>query len=77
MMVGMNFSLSRFFLYDLNFYGLQVEHLTLNFILALSIFTYLCKVFVWRGVRPCFDIFYHFFVLWVLSNQNFCSKVYF
>lgn len=55
MVARMNFPLSNFSFYISDLYEIQVGHFTLNYILALSTFNYLCEEFM--GVRPYIDVF--------------------
>ena len=58
---GLGLPISSFFLLLLEDFGLQLQQLTANSILMMSIFVHLCEMFV--GVRPCVILFRHFFVL--------------
>jgi hypothetical protein len=53
--------LSSFFLTLLEYYGLQLQHLSLNSIAPVAIFVHLCEMFV--GVRSSVRLFRRFFVL--------------
>jgi hypothetical protein len=53
--------LSSFFLMLLEHYGLQLQHLSPNFIALVAIFVHLCEMYV--GVRPSVRLFQRFFVL--------------
>jgi hypothetical protein len=53
--------LSSFFLTLLEYYGLQLQHLSPNFVVLVAIFVHLCEKFV--GVRPSVRLFRRFFVL--------------
>jgi hypothetical protein len=49
------------FLSLLDFYGLQLQHLSSDSITLVAIFVHLCEMYV--GVRPSVQLFRHFFVL--------------
>jgi hypothetical protein len=53
--------LSSFFLMLLEFYGLQLQHLSPNSITLVAIFVHLCEMFV--GVRPSVRLFHRFFIM--------------
>jgi hypothetical protein len=53
--------LSSFFLMMLEFYGLQLQHLSPNSITLVVIFVHLCEMFV--GVRSSVRLFWRFFVM--------------
>jgi hypothetical protein len=53
--------LSSFFLMLLEYYGLQLQHLSPNSIALVAIFIHLCEMYV--GVRPSVRLFRRFFVL--------------
>jgi hypothetical protein len=53
--------LSSFFLTLLEYYGLQLQHLSLNFTTLVAIFIYFCEMFV--GVQPSVRLFRCFFVM--------------
>jgi hypothetical protein len=57
---------SSFFLMLLEFYGLQLQHLSPNSITLVAIFVYLCEMFV--GVRPSVRLFRRFFVMKAASQ---------
>jgi hypothetical protein len=57
--------LSSFFLTLLEYYGLQLQHLSPNSIALMTIFIHLCKVYV--GVRSSVRLFLCFLVLKVAS----------
>jgi hypothetical protein len=59
--------LSSFFLVLLEFYGLQLQHLSPNSITLVAIFIHLCEMFV--GVRPSVRLFYRFFVMKAASQR--------
>ena len=52
---------SEFFYALLQFWGIQLHHLTPQFILHLSIFTHFCEAFL--GILPHFYLFQHFSLL--------------
>lgn len=58
---GICFPPSDFLLEFLQFFGLQLHHLSPNGVLYLSAFVHLCEVFI--GVPPCLLLFRHFFRL--------------
>jgi hypothetical protein len=47
-------SLSQFLYTVLDYYGLQLEHLTSNVVIVISTFVYLYEAFL--GVRPCITL---------------------
>jgi hypothetical protein len=59
--------LSSFFLMLLEFYGLQLQHLSPNSITLVAIFVHLCEMFV--GVRPSVRLFQRFFVMKAASQR--------
>jgi hypothetical protein len=59
--------LSSFFLTLLEYYGLQLQHLSLNSITLVAIFVHFCEMFV--GVRPSVRLFRCFFVMKVTSQH--------
>lgn len=59
--VGLNFPLLHLLFQILDYYDLQVGHLTSNDVLAISTFACVYKVFM--GVGPCIEFFHHFFIL--------------
>jgi hypothetical protein len=59
--------LSSFFLTLLEYYGLQLQHLSPNSIALVTIFVHLCEMFV--GVRPSMRLFRCFFILKVVSQR--------
>jgi hypothetical protein len=59
--------LSSFFLMLLEFYGLQLQHLSPNSITLVAIFVHLCEIFV--GVRPSVRLFRHLFVMKAVSQR--------
>jgi hypothetical protein len=58
---------SSFFLMLLEFYGLQLQHLSPNSITLVVIFIHLCEMFV--GVRPSVRLFRRFFVMKAVSQR--------
>jgi hypothetical protein len=58
---------SSFFLMLLEFYGLQLQHLSPNSITFVVIFVHLCEMFV--GVRPSVRLFRCFFVMKAASQR--------
>jgi hypothetical protein len=59
--------LLSFFLVLLEFYGLQLQHLSPNSITLVAIFVHLCEMFV--GVRPSVRLFRRFFVMKAASQR--------
>jgi hypothetical protein len=59
--------LSSFFLTLLEYYGLQLQHLSPNSIALVAIFVHLCEMYV--GVRPSVRLFWCFFVLKAASTR--------
>jgi hypothetical protein len=59
--------LSSFFLTLLEYYGLQLHHLSPNSIALVVIFVHLCEMYV--GVRPSVRLFRCFFVLKAVSTH--------
>jgi hypothetical protein len=59
--------LSSFFLTLLEYYGLQLQHLSPNSITLVVIFVHLYEMFV--GVRPSVRLFWCFFVMKVASQD--------
>jgi hypothetical protein len=66
-LAGMVPPLSSFFLMLLEFYGLQLQHLSPNSITLVAIFVLLCEMFV--GVRPSVRLFRCFFVMKAASQR--------
>jgi hypothetical protein len=66
-LVGLVPSLSSFFLTLLEYYGLQLQHLSPNSIALVAIFVHLCEMYV--GVRPSVWLFRRFFVLKAASPR--------
>ena len=58
---GLTLSVSEFFYRLLQFWGIQLHHLTPQSILHLSIFTNFCEALL--GILPHFHLFQHFFFL--------------
>ena len=63
---GLALPVSEFFYALLQFWGIQLHHLTPQSILHLSIFTHFCEAFL--GILPHFHLFQHFFTL--VPNPN-------
>jgi hypothetical protein len=59
--------LSSFFLTLLEYYELQLQHLSPNSITLVAIFVHLCEMFV--GVRPSVWLFRRFFIMKVVSQH--------
>jgi hypothetical protein len=59
--------LSSFFLTLLEYYGLQLQHLSPNSIALVAIFVHLCEMYV--GVRPSVRLFQSFVMLKVVSPR--------
>jgi hypothetical protein len=59
---------SSFFLMLLEFYGLQLQHLSPNSITLVAIFVQLCEMFV--GVRPSMRLFHRFFIMKAASQRS-------
>ena len=57
---------SEFFYALLQFWGIQLHHLTPQSILHLSIFTHFCEAFL--EILPHFHLFQHFFILVPVPN---------
>jgi len=64
---GLALPVSEFFYGLLLFWGIQLHHLTPQFILHLSIFTHFCEAFL--GILPHFHVFQHFFTLIPTPNS--------
>jgi hypothetical protein len=58
---------SSFCLMLLEFYGLQLQHLSLNSITLVAIFIHLCEMFV--GVQPSVRLFRRFFIMKAASQR--------
>ena len=65
---GLALPVSEFFCALLQFWGIQLHHLTPQSILHLSIFTHFCEAFL--GIFPHFHLFQHFFFLVPVSNAT-------
>ena len=65
---GLVVPVSEFFHALLQFWGIQLHHLTLQSILYLSIFTHFCEAFL--GILPYFHLFEHFFTLVPVPNAT-------
>ena len=65
---GLAVPVSDFLQALLQFWGIQLHHLTPQSILHLSIFTHLCEAFL--GVLPHFHLFQHFFFLHPIPNAS-------
>jgi hypothetical protein len=66
-LVGLVPPLSSFFLTLLEYYRLQLQHLSPNSITLVTIFVHLCEMFV--GVCPSMRLFQCFFVMKVVSQH--------
>jgi hypothetical protein len=60
-MAGLVPPFSSFFMDVLEFYDLQMAHLTPNAVMTLAIFAHLCEMFI--GVRPSLRLFRWFFTV--------------
>jgi hypothetical protein len=58
---------SSFFLTLLEYYGLQLQHLSPNSITLVTIFVHFCEMYV--GVRPSVRLFWRFFMLKAASPR--------
>ena len=65
---GLAVPVSEFLHALLQFWGIQLHHLTPQSILHLSIFTHLCEAFL--GVLPHFHLFQHFFFLQPIPDAS-------
>ena len=65
---GLAVPVSEFFHALLQFWGIQLHHLTPQSILHLSIFTHFCEAFL--GILPHFHLFQHFFSLVPIPNAT-------
>ena len=65
---GLALSVSEFLYALLQFWRIQLHHLTPQSILHLSIFTHLCEAFL--GILPHFHLFQHFFTLVPVPNSS-------
>ena len=63
---GLAVPVSEFFHALLQFWGIQLHHLTPQSILHLSIFTHFCEAFL--GILPHFHLFQNFFTLIPIQN---------
>ena len=63
---GLALPVSDFFYALLQFWGIQLHHLTPQSILHLSIFTHFYEAFI--GILPHFHLFQHFFILVPVPN---------
>jgi hypothetical protein len=66
-LAGLVPSLSSFFLTLLEYYGLQLQHLSPNSITLVAIFVHFCEIFM--GVRPLMRFFQRFFIMKVVSQH--------
>nr|ABA93607.1 retrotransposon protein, putative, unclassified [Oryza sativa Japonica Group] len=66
---------SSFFMDVLEFYNLQMAHLTPNAVMTLAIFAHLCKMFI--GVRPSLRLFRWFFTVQPVSPPSVVGGCYF
>jgi hypothetical protein len=64
---GLALPVSEFFYALLQFWGIQLHHLTPQSILHLSIFIHFCEAFL--GILPHFHLFQHFFTLIPIPNS--------
>jgi hypothetical protein len=67
-LVGLVLPLSSFFLTLLEYYGLQLQHLSPNSIALVAIFIHLYEMYV--GVRPSVWLFRCFFMLKAASPRS-------
>ena len=65
---GLALPMSEFLYALLQFWGIQLHHLTPQSVLHLSIFTHFCKAFL--GILPHFHLFQHFFILIPIPNAS-------
>ena len=65
---GLALPVSEFLYALLQFWGIQLHHLTPQSILHFSIFTHFCEAFL--GILPHFHHFQHFFVLVPIPNAT-------
>ena len=75
LMAGLAFPVSSFFTTVLEFYGLQLVHLTPNTILLMAVFVHFCEMFV--GVRPSLTLFRTYFVLRPCGKGSIIGGYYF
>jgi hypothetical protein len=59
---------SSFFLKLLEYYGIQLQHLSPNSITLVVIFIHFCEMFM--GVRPSMQLFWRFFVIKATSQHS-------
>jgi Putative gypsy type transposon./Protein of unknown function (DUF390). len=74
-MAGLVPPFSIFFMDILEFYDLQMAHLTPNAIMTLAIFAHLCEMFI--GVRPSLRLFRWFFTVQPVSPPSVVGGCYF
>nr|BAD88339.1 membrane-associated protein-like [Oryza sativa Japonica Group] len=74
-MAGLVLPFSSFFMDVLEFYDLQMAHLTPNAVMTLAIFAHLCEMFI--GVRPSLRLFRWFFTVQPVSPPSVVGGCYF
>nr|BAD46242.1 hypothetical protein [Oryza sativa Japonica Group]BAD46664.1 hypothetical protein [Oryza sativa Japonica Group] len=74
-MAGLVPPFSSFFMDVLEFYDLQMAHLTPNAVMTLGIFAHLCEMFI--GVRPSLRLFRWFFTVQSVSPPSVVGGCYF
>nr|AAL58972.1 putative retrotransposon protein [Oryza sativa Japonica Group]ABF98886.1 retrotransposon protein, putative, unclassified [Oryza sativa Japonica Group] len=74
-MAGLIPPFSSFFMDVLEFYDLQMAHLTPNAVMTLAIFAHLCEMFI--GVRPSLRLFRWFFTVQSVSPPSVVGGCYF
>ncbi|BAB63679.1 membrane-associated protein-like [Oryza sativa Japonica Group] len=74
-MAGLVPPFSHFFMDVLEFYDLQMAHLTPNAVMTLAIFAHLCEMFI--GVRPSLQLFRWFFTVQSVSPPSVVGGCYF
>nr|ABA94227.1 retrotransposon protein, putative, unclassified [Oryza sativa Japonica Group] len=74
-MAGLVPPFSSFFMDILEFYDLQMAHLTPNAVMTLAIFAHLCEMFI--GVRPSLWLFRWFFTVQPVSPPSVVGGCYF
>nr|CAC39074.1 putative protein [Oryza sativa] len=74
-MAGLVPPFSSFFMDVLEFYDLQMAHLTPNAVMTLAIFAHLCEMFI--GVRPSLRLFRWFFTVQSVSPPSVVGGCYF
>nr|CAE03901.2 OSJNBb0026I12.9 [Oryza sativa Japonica Group] len=74
-MAGLVPPFSSFFMDVLEFYDLQMAHLTPNAVMTLVIFAHLCEMFI--GVRPSLRLFWWFFTVQPVSPPSVVGGCYF